>query len=273
MKKRSAKKNRANVVKQLAESQMEELTDKEFEERFIEEHYPEKHKTAVKSPRRWSVVMSALACLVIVAIVIPCAIFLQPSPQTDPVPPDSEAGVPELPEEEEPPHFGWTPNDTYSRESDLDEVNAELQGYRFNPDRVNSYMKLTFDKETDEPLYYTLSWDNYDELDAGLVDFMEACSIYVIVNEDFEGYTGWKEIYDTTLTINGLTVECRQKEDHLPEEGIYGYICYGLIKIGDVRIYITNYTYDSYYDINGFEKFVSELLVPVSETEPAYVSE
>ena len=205
--------------------------------------------------------LSALACLVIIAIVIPCTIFLQPSTQTE------QPGIvaPETPEEEEPPHFGWTPNSIYSKESDLDEVNARLQGYRFNSDRVNGYIKLTFDKETDIPLYYTLGWDNFDKLDAGEADYMEQCEIYVVINEYFDGYPGWKEAYDTTLAINGLTVECRQKENHLPEEGIYGYICYGLIKTDDVRIYLTNYTYDSYCEKNGFETFVSELLIPISE--------
>ena len=261
MKRNKTKKRGENIVKQLAESQMQELTDKEFEERFIQEHYPEKQKTAVKSSRRRGFVMSALACLVIIAIVIPCTIFLQPSTQTE----QPGTVAPETPEEEGPPHFGWTPNSTYSKESDLDEVNARLQGYRFNPDRVNGYIKLTFDKETDIPLYYTLGWDNFDKLDAGEADYMEQCEIYVIVNEYFEGYPGWKEAYDTTLSINGLTVECRQKDNHLPEEGIYGYICYGLIQTGDVRIYLTNYTYDSYCEKNGFEKFVSELLIPISE--------
>lgn len=255
-----------NKIKKLADSELNGLIDEDFQARIIRENYPEKQKK-VKSGnlRAIQFAKAALVCLVIAAVIVPCVLL--------PVNIQEGTTGSGTPEEEEPPRFGWTPNDTYSRESDLDEVNAELQGYRFNPDRVNSYMKLTFDKETDEPLYYTLSWDNFDELDAGLVDFMEDCSIYVIVNEYFEGYADWKEIYDTTLTINGLTVECRQKEDHSPEEGIYGYICYALIKIGDVRIYIKNYTYDSYYDINGFEKFVSELLVPVSETEPAYVSE
>ena len=122
MKRNKTKKSGENIVKQLAESQMQELTDKEFEERFIQEHYPEKQKTAVKSSRRRGFVMSALACLVIIAIVIPCTIFLQPSTQTE----QPGTVAPETPEEE-PPYFGWTPNSTYSKESDLDEVNARLQ--------------------------------------------------------------------------------------------------------------------------------------------------
>ena len=255
-----------NKIKKIADSELNGLIDEDFQARIIRENYPEKQKN-VKSGilRAMQFAKAALVWLVIAAVIVPCVLL--------PVNIQEGTTGSGTPEEEEPPRFGDSLDSTFGVESSLDEVNAELQGYHFYQKGIKT-VEARYDKKTGEKLYYNIGWNNNDDFDAGLDDTLKYSTIHVVVNENFEGYSWWILDWTGTFTVNGLTVQYNcQRDRYYPEDGVYDYIYYAMIQLDNVKIYFEPYSCLSYYDDNGFEKFVSELLVPVSETEPAYVSE
>lgn len=249
-----------NKIKKLADSELNGLIDEDFQARIIRENYPEKQKRVRSGNlRAIQFAKAALVCLVIAAVIVPCVLL--------PVNIQEGTTGSGTPEEEEPPRFGWTPGNSVS--SSLEEVNKELQGYYFNPELVGrGNIDLSYDKETGEKLFYSFACDTGD--DSTII----GCQMYFVVNENYEGDPWWILDWTDTFTVNGLTVQYNcQRDRYYPEDGVYDYIYYAMIQIGGMKLFLTPYSCMSYYDDSGFEKFVSELLVPVSETEPAYVSE
>ena len=251
-----------NKIKKLADSELNGLIDEDFQARIIRENYPEKQKKVRSGNlRAMQFAKAALVCLVIAAVIVPCVLL--------PVNIQEGTTGSGTPEEEEPPRFGDIETGTYTKPANMDEVNKELQGYYFNPELVGrGNINLFYDKKTDEKLFYSFACDTGD--DSTII----GCTMYFVVNENYEGDPWWILDWTGTFTVNGLTVQYNcQRDRYYPEDGVYDYIYYAIIQLDNVKIYFEPYSCLSYYDDNGFEKFVSELLVPVSETEPAYVSE
>lgn len=230
-------KKKENKVRSIAEAGMQKLTDSQFEEKFVEQNYRvNKQKVPVHKTSKFKLAMSALACALIIAIVIPCVLLIAPD--------DGQTS------QEDPPRFGWTPGG--SEYVDIQAVNAELQDYYVVPDYVGgSSIVLTRDKDTNEKLYYVFTWENG----------FKSCMVYMAVKENMD-CSIWEREPEKSVIINGLQVQYRHAEkDYYPDEGVYVHKCYGQLNIGAVRIFFCPYTALTENVDSGFEEFVEQFIV------------
>lgn len=231
-----SKKDKQEIEK-IIQAGMKDIKDDELRKKLEEELRNAKELVAEKKRGKFKFnlkyVMAVAACLVIVAIVVPCVILL-PQSNESAIPenptieaPEGDGGEQiETPEDDD-PHFGAGDNEI-RHTSSVEELNAEFSDYRFNSEHIQG-VTLVRDDLTNDKLYYHVAWQNEDSW----------CDIYVIVNSDYEFLLGQNPT--ETVIVNDLEVGIKEKSEEY-SDGVYMHTCYAQTQIDGYDIYFVDYT-------------------------------
>lgn len=235
-------KKKKDVVKIIDEAK-EKMVDKNFEERILREHYgvTENKKVEKSNLFKLRVAISALSCVLIIAIVLPC-IFLFTAKKGP-----SDQDIPGEPDPDE-PIYTWQDENTDS--STVEQVNKYLEGYELNVAYVTDVV-VSFDKDTGDDFYFVIAW--YDETG-------KQGRIYVVVNKLYDDSL-WDKPTDKEISVNGLTVCVKESVDTYPEYGLYVHNVYAKTNIGNVTVYFEEYIESSFSEENTFAQFVEEIFI------------
>lgn len=223
-----------NNVNQILEKELDKKRDDKFMQQLTDEYFPTEKKKYYKTGK-FKALMATAACLVLIAIVVPCVLLINPQQPDDPVMP-------------EPPRFG-SDFGVITEVSDIEAVNADLSGYDLNPEIV-TYVTLTLDEATGDKSYYSVD-SEYG---------FQGCRIYIVVNK-YVDCESMEQERDKEFTVNGLTVQYASSMEYYPEEGIYIHLCYGKAVVGDIRIYFQPYDGWTESEDDGFDDFVQMLFI------------
>lgn len=225
-----------NIVNQIIENELDKKRDDKLRDQLTDEYFPVERteKKKLYKTGKFKALMSAAACLLLIAVVIPCVLLIDPRSDD--------------PTEPEPPRFG-SDFGIITEVSDVDTVNADLPGYNFNPEIV-TYVTFTIDKETGQKAYYSVD-SEYG---------FQGCKLYIVVNK-YVDCDSMERDRDKEFTVKGLTVQYASTMEYHPEEGIYTHLCYGKAVIGDIRIYFQPYDGWTESEDDGFDDFLEMLFI------------
>lgn len=232
-----SKKDKQEIEK-IIQAGMKDIKDDELRKKLEEELHARNAKEPVAEKKRGKFkfnlkyVMAVAACLVIVAIVVPCVILL-PQSNESAIPenptieaPEGDGGEQIETPEEDKPHYGV--GDEVLDASSVEELNAEFSDYRFNSEHIQG-VTLVRDDLTNDKLYYHVAWQNE----------YSWCDIYVIVNSDYEFLLGQNPT--ETVIVNDLEVGIKEKSEEY-SDGVYMHTCYAQTQIDGYDIYFVDYT-------------------------------
>lgn len=219
-------------LQNIADESLKRLQNKDFHDRLMEERdVSEVRKNNVGKRIRLTAICSVVALIVILAVAIPCAIWLWNGSEDDG---DTDKYCNNI--------------DDNSVNPDLNKVNAILSGYNIKSD-YDTDVSLTKDDESGDDLYYTVEMRDEEIM---------FCRIDIVVDPDYEYF----EIpTDESIEAAGLKMDCYRESVYDDEHGYYTHTVYAETVIGDVRIYFNVYAVISEDEDDGFAAFLESVLI------------
>ncbi len=227
-------------LQKIADESLNEFRNENFKEELFAkraELYREKSSVQRSAKNknaalRWA--FSAVGTLaIILAVIVPCVLFLSPSP--------GDTNTPA------PPHYGW--DDELNTASAIDDVNSVLSGYLLDDEYVQA-VSLVVDGKTGDELYYDISWENFEEL--------KGCRIIVIINPYYEPF---EKSTNSEMTVAELNIKYSMETEYDAEYGVYAFEGWGETEIGGLRVLFRSYSYLSETNDNGFEDFIESVFL------------
>lgn len=223
-------------LEKIADKSIENMLSDDFHAKLMNEYdnKPVKSGDALKKVRLIAM-FSSLCIVVILAVIIPCCIWLWNAQGDDDTVPEKY----------------YSCDDELSVDAVLDDVNAALAGYRIKPDYVTS---ITFVKDSvsGDGLYYIVE----------MQDGFTTCRIDFVINPN---YRYIEETTVETVSAGDLEIDCRKKTNYEEEYAIYTHTVYGETVIGNTRVYFKVYdTFTEGID-DGFEEFVQNIFIKTDE--------
>lgn len=223
-------------IEKIADKSIENLLSDDFHAKLMNEYDKKSGKSgdALKKVRL-KVLFSSLCIVVILAVIIPCGIWLWNTHGSDDTVSEKY----------------YSCDDELSVDAGLDDVNAVLDGYSIKPDYVTA---ITFVKDSvsGDGLYYIVEMQNG----------FTTCRIDLVVNP-YYGYI--EKVTDETVRAGDLEIDCRRITNYEEEYAIYTHTVYGETVIGNTRVYFN--VYDTFTDgeDDGFEEFVQDIFMKTDE--------